>query len=294
MKQVHPALLACVLTSAVSGAVKLVEDSPPCPPPQSGSVSGVVSPAGGVTKLRAVSRVTQRTYQPASFDLATGRLLFKNLPGDARYDICFTFTGGREIEGIDLDFVDQRLLHLGEQRRKQLALPPERTHQFSSPDVKELLEFVKNMQDFMDDRRVLYVQGHGVRATVLVELMRSREFYSAASGEVIWRMELWYFTNQFGGWEKLANQERVLRRVRAGGDQWRKISVEYYPQLSAYVPPEGQAKEIILQIPAKADPSRGRVAGTKVHIETPPYVLGLTREQPASAPATQAARDGGG
>jgi len=240
--------------------------------------------------LRAVSRVTGKKYPPTAFQTRTGEFRFEKLPGDARYDICFQTADGREIEGIDLDFADQNLVRLAAKRRKQLGLPPERAHDFSARDVEDLLKFVRDMKEFMELHRVLYISGRGRRVTMLVEAMRTREFYDAKSSECIWRVELWYFLHQFGGWEKLAAQERVLRRVRGPSGRWSKISVEYYPRLSAYVSPEGKSAKVEFSIPARADPSRGRIAGTAAEIKTTTHIIGLPRkDKAATQPGTRPA-----
>ena len=293
-------VFAAALIAGLSlGAVELTEDKPPAPAPKPGDVRGriVVADGGGnaISGLTAVSRITGKKHPPAQFDAKTGRFLFRGLPGDRRYDICFSTADGRRIEGIDLDFVDQRLVRLATERRKQLGLPPERAHTFSKDDVAGLLQYVKEMKEFMEDRRVLYIHGQGFRATLLVELMRTRKFYAAKAQEVIWRIELWYFKNEFGGWDKLPNQERVLHRRKIPFGQWRKISLEYYPQLSVYVSPAGRAEPIEFKLPAKADPSRGRAAGTHPKIKTRPHVLGLpAAESPAAGPtAGQSPRPAG-
>ena len=104
-------------------------------------------------------------------------------------------------------------------------------------------------------------------------------------------MELWYFDYKFGGWEKLANQEKVLRRERITPQQWRKISVSYYPQLSVFVEPTGYAKPVRFRIPGKPDPSHGRPADTETQLKTETHILGLDKKpQPATtstSPATQ-------
>ena len=278
-----------VLTLSIGlcfGKIRLTEDKPLMAGPRAGGITGRIRTTEKMTRLRAISRVTGKTYPPRRFDAKTGRFEFRDLPGDARYDICFQVGDVREIEGIDLDFVDQRLVRLADTRRKQLALPPERAHTFSERDVKSLLEFVKGMKEFMEDRRVLYIRGHGRRAVLLVELMRTREFYSSGAGEYVWRIELWYFVNQFGGWEKLANQERVLRRLRTGAAQWRNlISVEYYPQLSVYVTAAGKSEPVEFAPPAKPDASRGRIAGTHPKTKTAPHVILPGRPRPTTAPA---------
>lgn len=277
------ALAAAVLLMPIvarAGVIKLTEDKPPAPAAKAGPVTGTITPPQDVTDLRAVSRVTRQQYRPDSFDRKTGRFGFKDLPGDASYDLCFRTRDGREIEGIDLDFVDRRMVRLAALRRKQLGMAPERTGPFESRDVKQMVDFVAGMKDFMEIRRVLYIKGRGIRATMLLELMRTRDFYSRKGSEVIWRVELWYFKNHFGGWDRLPNQERLLRRLRVDREKWQKVNLEYFPQLSAYVSPEGKAEEIIFKVPPKGDPSRGRLAGTAPELKTAPNVLGLTAAAP--------------
>jgi len=279
------ALAAC---AAVAG-IPLTVDPPPVRPPTAGDVKGAIVPVDRIGRLTLVSRVTGQSYSPAELDRATGRFLFKDLPGDARYDLCLTTADGRSIEGIDLDFIDARMLRLAEQRRKDLGLPPEPAHEFTGRDVEELLTHVRDMEDFMDLRRVLYIQGHGKRATMLLELMRTREHYDG-QGRYIWRVELWYFEHHYGGWEKLKNQERILRRERIDPAAWAKIGVEYYPELSVYVEPTGYAKPVEFRIPDRPDPSRGRPAGTEPELPVETHVLGVAGPaQPATAPASPSA-----
>jgi len=274
---------------ACLGAVKLVEDDPPAPRPQPGGVTGKVNVPRDIVELWAVSRVTGKTYKPASCNPRTGEFRFGDLPGDATYDLRIKLDGGRVVEGIDLEFVDARMVRLAALRRRQLGLPPERTHKFSMDDVAALEKYVRDMDDFMEVRRVLYIRGHGRRVTMLVELMRTRDFH-AAEGNIIWRVELWYFVNQFGGWERLGNQERLLRRLKTTPDEWRKVHVEYYPRLSAYVDPRGKSAPVSFKIPAKPDASRGRVAGTDPEIDGRPHILGLdAAPEAATRPRTRPA-----
>jgi hypothetical protein len=274
-----------------AAAVKLTEDPPPLKAPKAGAVRGTIAPAEKVSKLYAVSRATGRRFLPDSWDKRTGKFRFAKLPGGANYDVCVETADGRRVEGIDLSFVDARMLRLMAARREQLELPPEAPHDFSPDDVKALLMFVGDLKDFMEIRRPLYIRGHGRRATVLLELMRTRDFY-ASKGEVIWRVELWYFENQYGGWEKLANQEVVLRRERIAPRQWRRIDVAYYPELSAHVAADGTSEPVKFTLPEKTDASRGRPAGTAPELETAPHVSGLDVKPPA--PTTRPAAEKAG
>lgn len=280
------ALAAAVGLALVAAAVELTEDPPAVPAPRAGDVTGTIQPAGQIAILKAICRATGKTYLPAALDKSTGRFSFKALPGEAAYDLCVTTGDGRGFEGIDLAFVDARMIALAAHRRKQLGMPPERELVFTRQDAEDILKFVADIKDFMEIRRVLYLQGQGRRATVLVELMRAREFYAQKGSELIWRVELWYFENRFGGWERLANQERVLRRERVAEAAWRKIDVQWYPQLTARVAADGSSQAVNFAIPAKADASRGRPADTEIELKPQPHLLGL---EPASEPAGEPA-----
>ena len=263
----------------------LREDPPLATRPASGELTGRLSPAGKVARLEAVCRATGKRYRPASFDRRTGRFAFKNLPGDAAYDLCIVTADGASIEGIDLGWHEARLLRLTALRRRQLGLPAEPAHKFSRSDVQELLKYVRDLKDFTDVRRALYVAGHGRRAVMLVEVMRTRPFYARRGDELIWRTELWYFKYHYGGWERVPNVERVLERRRISAADWRKITKVYYPRLSIYIDPEGRSRPVTFRIPERLDPARGRLAGTEPVQHTKPLILGL--DEPASQPAAK-------
>jgi hypothetical protein len=297
MKRNMRNLLLCITALAALGGlggVKLTEDAPLTNTPKPGDIVGTLSPSKDIDEVTAAVRDTGKVFKPQAFDKITGRYEFRNLPGGANYDICIKLKDGRSVEGIDLAFVDERLLHLAELRRKDLGLPAERQHTFVQEDVDSLLKYAADLKDndFMDRSRVLYVAGHGRRATMLVELMRTREFYAqahdAAGVQVIWRVELWYFECQFGGWERVANQERVLHRERIPSGKWQKISVEYLPELSVHLAGDGKLQMLDFTVPDKADPTRGRPAGTEPNIKAEPHILGMAATtKPTTQPATQ-------
>jgi hypothetical protein len=84
----------------------------------------------------------------------------------------------------------------------------------TAEDRKSIETLVSDVPQFYDRVRPLRIAADHQHATVLVELIRTRDFHSDAGGEVIYRVELWYFENLFGGWAKDANTEKVLARVR--------------------------------------------------------------------------------
>jgi len=80
---------------------------------------------------------------------------------------------------------------------------------------------------------------------------------------------------RYGGWEKVPNTERMLRRQRIAPEQWRKIHVEYLPSLSVYVDAVGKSQPVRFTLPKTVDPSRGRCPNTAPEIKTAPHVSGL-------------------
>ena len=277
-----------VLALVCLAAVPLTEDPPLVSPPKTGTLTGRVVSEAPIDSLAAVSRATGKEYAPAAFDGKTGRFAFPDVPGDAVYDLRVKI-GPRMIEGIDLSAPDARMQRLAQVRRRQLGLPPDREHEFVQADADEIVKYVRDMQDFMEIRRVLYLQGRGVGATALVELLRTREFY-AAKGQIVWRVELWYFQEQFGGWQRQGKQDRVLLRERLSGDQWAGRHLEYYPELSVPVDADGRSQPLEFTVPP-ADITRGRLPGSDPKVQTPPHVLGVAAAE--SRPKSQGEIPGG-
>lgn len=255
--------------------VELVDDPPPVAPPKAGTVRGTLRPPEKVTKLSLLTRLDSRkTWAPAKFDRKTGEFAFTGVPGDADYDLHVETADGRTIEGIDLAWMEARMVRMGEARRRQLGLTPERRQPFTADDANSVLKWVADWKDFLELKRPLYVCGHGRRATALVELMRTRDFH-AAGGAYVWRVELWYFQNEFGGWDRLANTEKMLQRRRCSPAEWGRIDVSWLPELSVHVDANGASGAVDFTIPARTDPSCGRPAASEPELKTPPHVLGL-------------------
>ena len=117
----------------------------------------------------------------------------------------------------------------------------------AAEDRKWLEDFVKEMPAFYDKARVLHMAGDHKHATLLVELARTRDFHSQKNGEIIYRVELWYFENLFGGWAKDKNTEKVLARVRTPGDKLEKYW-QFLPQLGGISP---GAAAVTITLPEK-------------------------------------------
>jgi len=271
---------------AVAAAVgtEIPEDPPLATQPSSGQLTGRITPAEKVARIHAVCRATGKQHAPASFDRSSGSFSFAGLPGDAAYDVCITTVAGQQIEGIDLSWHEARMLRLAEIRRRQLGLPAEPRHEFAAQDAEELINYVRDLKDFAEVRRVLYLNGLGRRAVMLVEVMRTRGFHAQRGDELIWRIELWYFAYQYGGWERLANVQRVLERHRIPAERWQQITKVYYPQLSGYLDEGGVCKFLEFRIPSRLDAARGRLAGSEPVQKTKPIILGLSGQDQTTKP----------
>jgi len=263
---------------------EIQEDKPVATKPATGAITGRITPANKVAQIYAISRVTGKRYSPTRFDRKSGKFRFDNLPGDASYDIAIITDKGERIEGIDLSWFEARLIRLAKIRRKQLGLPPEPKRNFTRTDADELLRYVKDLKDFMDTRRVIYLKSDGRRATMLVEVMRTKPFHSRKGDEIIWRMELWYFRFRYGGWERVANVHRVLERQRISRSRWQKITLVYYPELSVYVDQNGNSKTVNFIIHDRFDPARGRIAETAPLQKAEPIIIGLAQPETTTHP----------
>ena len=285
-------LLVTILAAAAAVAAAgvdpgpLPEDEPLASQPARGDVRGVILPPGKVTAIAAVNRATTTRHKSDRFDAATGEFLFRNLPGDTSYDLCLTLDGGADpaparLEGIDLAWHEARMLRLERLRRRQLSMPVEATRPFERADADELLKYARDLKDFCDLRRVLYVRcDDGLRAAMLVEPMRAREFHASRDNELVWRMELWYFRWRYGGWERVPGAERVIERRRIRHDEWSRITLVFDPALSVYVDERGQSQPVRYTV-SELDRSRGRVAGTELELPASSHVVGLSTTKAA-------------
>ncbi len=82
-----------------------------------------------------------------------------------------------------------------------------------SEDDRKQIEEILTVPSFYDKVRLIHLAGDSQHAVGLVDLLRDRDFH-AGKGEVIWRIELWYFEFQNGGWAKVSQQNKMLDRQR--------------------------------------------------------------------------------
>ncbi len=129
----------------------------------------------------------------------------------------------------------------------------------TAEDRKAIETLVTDVPTFYDKSRVLRIAADHQHATVLVEMIRTRDFDSNKGGEVIYRVELWYFENLFGGWAKDANTEKPLERLRgnpgAFPENW-----QFLAELGGLSPGGAEAT---ITLPEKADAKRGLAGRVK-------------------------------
>ncbi|MGA2501194.1 MAG: hypothetical protein ABSH20_25935 [Tepidisphaeraceae bacterium] len=174
----------------------------------------------------------------------SGTIKFENLLPSTKYDVIITLEDGTILRGVDMGW------YLTEKKPKQ-AEP------LDDEDKTALRELFDGIQAFENKRNMLLFNGNQDRATVLAELIRDNGFYANKGTEVIWRIELWYFKNQHGGWEKVQQQNQVLYRERFKTRQEYDNTVKkyrYLPELGGLKFAKDEALRTIEVDPAKKSP----------------------------------------
>jgi hypothetical protein len=134
----------------------------------------------------------------------------KVLP-DTAYDLRVTLSDGTVIQGVDLGWYNEK------PARKDAG-------DLDNDDREQIRAIVQDVPGFYNKRDILMLRGDHDRAVALLRLVRDKDFVNDKGGEVIWRIELWYFKNQNGGWEAVQQQNRILRRERFPSPAARKAA----------------------------------------------------------------------
>ena len=146
----------------------------------------------------AIERGSQ-VIQPGKPD--ANKATFANLQSGATYDLAIEDTSGHLLCGVDLSWCDPT------------PADPQ-AEALGDDDRAAIGAIVKDIKGFANKPSVVRLVGDHDRAVELVNLVRDNGFHSNAGDEVIWRAEVWFFRWENGGWERVANQSRVLRRER--------------------------------------------------------------------------------
>jgi hypothetical protein len=220
-----------------------------------GSISGSITPAAVVQRLWAVDRNLDLVYH-AEFDRRTGAFKIGNLlPG--RYDLVLETTRGR-FEGADMTYRESELEELARQEEEKQGIAREKPGPMTEADRKWLTDHVFAVKRFEDYRKIDAIEGTDKRATLLVELLRRREFHNMKGREVTWCVKLWYFRKQYGGWEHVPNTDVVLARRRMKAADFAGLRHAFTTALGGIrVDKQGRSKPVRFEVPADARTDRG-------------------------------------
>lgn len=164
---------------------------------------------------------------------------FDKLLPDTPYDIEIRLRGGAVLAGVNMDWyepVDRAAVDNAEP--------------LTDDDREQIRAIVQDVPSFYDSAEIRLLAGDRSRAVGLVQLERRRGFHNAAAGEIIWRVELYYFQFQAGGWEKSQQVNQVLRRKRFRDAEAYRDEVtplRWTPQLGGIRVDAGQTKSIRLK-----------------------------------------------
>lgn len=136
----------------------------------------------------------------ANGEIADQQIRFHNLLADTPYDVKITLEDGTVLQGVDMSWYND-----------EAATPG--ADEFSDDDRGQIQQIL-DVPSFYNKSEILLVHGDHNRAAVLQQLIRDKPFHSDKGDEVIWRVELGYFANEHGGWSKLNQVSKVLRRER--------------------------------------------------------------------------------
>jgi hypothetical protein len=174
--------------------------------------SHALAAGGSITvQLPAGARVASAVATASGVNLDTkgvvdGRAVhFTNLLLNVPYDVRIDLADGTVMQGVNLDWYD------AEPARKNVAPLDD--------DDRDEIKKILAVPAFANQQDILMLNGDHDRAALLVRFLRTSEFHSDTGGEVIWRVEIWYFKNEHGGWAALNDVNKVLRRERYASEK---------------------------------------------------------------------------
>jgi hypothetical protein len=174
-----------------------------------GSITGSAEPAPAVSTVLAIDRSTGKKF---SGKIDAGRFTIADLPVPATYDVILDFKGGR-LEGVNM---------------KVPRSEYEEEQPLSVEHRDALKEKLRGLNQFEDTVEILAIDGNIQHAAILVNKLRTKEFYAAKPGEVIWRSELWHFERPEETWVMRRGELSViLYRERIQRAEYERKSVTF-------------------------------------------------------------------
>ncbi len=217
----------------------------PAAVPADGTVtlSGRIASARNISRIEAVERnranvLAVSRNQPTSWvfpgiiNASTGAFRIADIPTGHTYDL-IVFAGKARWEGVNMRYY-----------RPVLPGPP-----MTRGDLKQIVTFIEKIPRFTNYNHPLWIAGDHNHATLVVEQIRSKSFYSAGRHSIIFRVAVWYFERYYSGWQKVSNLGKVMTRWRGPADQitnpW-----QYLPALGGiHISKTGKYKAINVTLP---------------------------------------------
>jgi hypothetical protein len=160
-----------------------------------------------IVKLPAGTSIQSAEAKPRKMKLTTSgkvdgtTVRFTNLLPGTAYDLMLKLADGTVLQGVNMGWYD-----LEPAKADAAAI--------NDDDQRQINAMLKQVLSFFNRNDIVLLNGNHDRATVLVQLVRDKGFHSDKGDEVIWRMELWYYKNEHGGWAKVQQAAEMLRRER--------------------------------------------------------------------------------
>lgn len=149
--------------------------------------------------LKVASGVATALKTDVRGEVGEQGVVFEKLSAQTPYDVKLTLADGGVIQGVDLSWYD--------------AEPAKTDAGELTDDDRSAIADIVHVPSFYNKSDILALQGDHDRVVALVQLVRDKDFYNG-KGQIIWRVELWYFHDDFGGWEKVDQQNKIIRRER--------------------------------------------------------------------------------
>jgi hypothetical protein len=196
-----------------------------------GIIVGSVEKPDAVKTVAAVIRDDPPVNYPGNLDGKTGQFTVPGLPLDKNYDLVIDLPSGARLEGVNLrvkptDFKD--------------ADPP-----LIKADEEKLKEITRSLSKFEDVHEFLAVGGNGQHAAVVVNKLRTKAFYESKPGEVVWRLEVWFYEREelTDPWVKEQDTLFIIHyRERLAKAEYDKKAITLDPKLGGLRPTAKNAK----------------------------------------------------
>ncbi len=166
---------------------------------RAGSITITVPADTAVDKAVATTEKEPKASITGTIDKT--KIIFADPTAGSAYEVQLTLKDGTVLQGVDMGWYSR--------------VPDKADAGEITDDDRDQMKAVFTAgAQFFNVQEATLIKGNHNRAVMLVRCERNSAFHSDKGDEVIWRPELWYFENHHGGWEKVLQTDRVLRRER--------------------------------------------------------------------------------